>query len=110
MIPEITTEIGGKTYYLRFSARTTIAIEREFNCKIMDLPALIGDNPDVTTIAKLVKLCMRDTNGNTLTDAEFDRLLDYVSVEDLGDVLMSAMGAAAPSPSKSSEGGGGSGN
>ena len=33
MIPNVTREIGGVNYTLRFSAGTSIAIEREFETK-----------------------------------------------------------------------------
>jgi len=46
-------------YTLRFSAGTSIAIEREFETKITDLPKMLGDDPNVTMTARLVKLCMR---------------------------------------------------
>ncbi len=95
MIPDVTREIGGVIYSLRFSARTTIAIEQEFNCKITDLPKVIGTEPNVTSTARLVKLCMR-RDDKMITDAEFEGLLDLVSIEELGDILTDAMRAAAP--------------
>lgn len=96
MIPDVTREIGGVIYSLRFSARTTIAIEQEFNCKITDLPKVIGTEPNATSTARLVKLCMR-RDDKMITDAEFEGLLDHVSIEELGDILTDAMQAAAPS-------------
>ena len=95
MIPDVTREIGGVIYSLRFSARTTIAIEQEFNCKITDLPKVIGSEPDVTSTARLVKLCMR-RDDKMITGAEFEELLDHVTIEELGDILNDAMQAAAP--------------
>jgi len=95
MIPDVTREIGGVIYSLRFSARTTIAIEQEFNCKITDLPKVIGSEPDVTSTARLVKLCMR-RDDKMITDAEIEGLLDHVTIEELGDILNDAMQAAAP--------------
>ncbi len=95
MIPDVTREIGGVIYSLRFSARTTIAIEQEFNCKITDLPKVIGSEPNVTSTARLVKLCMR-RDDKMITDAEFEGLLDRVTIEELGDILNDAMQAGAP--------------
>jgi len=82
MIPNVTREIGGVNYTLRFSAGTSIAIEREFETKITDLPKMLGDDPDVTIIARLVKLCMRK-DDKMLTDAEFETVLDAITVEEL---------------------------
>ena len=58
MIPNVTREIGGVNYTLRFSAGTSIAIEREFETKITDLPKMLGDDPNVTKqpMEKLIKL------------------------------------------------------
>jgi hypothetical protein len=95
MIPNVTREIGGVNYTLRFSAGTSIAIEQEFNCKITDLPKVIGSEPNVTSTARLVKLCMR-RDDKMITDAEFEGLLDRVTIEELGDILNDAMQAAAP--------------
>jgi len=44
-----------------FLRGTSIAIEREFETKITDLPKMLGDDPNVTMTARLVKLCMRKT-------------------------------------------------
>ena len=95
MIPEVMREIGGVNYTLRFSARTTIAIEQEFQCKIGALPKLIGGTPDATTTARLTRLCMR-RDGKMLTEAEFDEVLDQISIEDLATILNEAMSAATP--------------
>lgn len=96
MIPDITKEIGGVIYTLRFSARTTIAIEREFGCKIKDLTKTIGAEPNVETAAKLVKLCLRKGDGTMLTEQEFEALLDQVSVEELAQILTDSMQTATP--------------
>jgi len=79
MIPNVTREIGGVNYTLRFSAGTSIAIEREFETKITDLPKMLGDDPNVTMTARLVKLCMRK-DGKMLTDAEFETVLDNITI------------------------------
>ena len=94
MIPNVTREIGGVNYNLRFSAGTSIAIEREFETKITDLPKVLGDDPDVTMIARLVKFCMR-RDGKMLTEAEFEEVLDNVTVEELAELLNDAMQSAS---------------
>lgn len=95
MIPEIIRQFGGVTYTLRSSARTMIAIEHEFECKIGELPEIVGAHPDVRTTARLARLCIRK-DGKMLTDAEFEDLLDHVSIEELGKILTDAMQAASP--------------
>ena len=94
MIPDVTREIGGVIYSLRFSAGTPIAIEREFETKITDLPKVLGDDPNVTMMARLVKLCMR-RDGKMLTDAEFETVLDAITTEDLAELLNDAMQSAS---------------
>ena len=94
MIPDVTREIGGVIYSLRFSAGTSIAIEREFETKITDLPKVLGDDPNVTMMARLVKLCMR-RDGKMLTDAEFETVLDAITTEDLAELLNDAMQSAS---------------
>lgn len=103
MIPDITKEIGGVIYTLRFSARTTIAIEQEFGCKLTELTTTIGKEPDMKTVAKLAKLCMRK-DGKMLTDAEFDGVLDEISVDELAQILNDAMGVTQGSVAAPPEG------
>lgn len=100
MIPDVETEIGGEIYTLRFSARTTIQIERAFDCKIKDLPTKIGSEPKIATVGKLVQLCMRK-GGKTLADEEFEALLDQISIEELGNLLQQAMTSAMPAKKES---------
>jgi len=100
MLPEVTREIGGKLYSLRFSARTTIAIEHEFGAKIQNLKEVIGEEPDITTTARLVKLCLR-LDGKMLTEGQFEELLDQVSIQDLAGLLTDAMQSAAPKKAES---------
>jgi hypothetical protein len=94
MIPNVTREIGGVNYTLRFSAGTSIAIEREFETKITDLPKVLGDDPNVTMTARLVKLCMRK-DGKMLTDAEFETVLDAITIDELAELLNDAMQSAS---------------
>lgn len=103
MIPDITKEIGGVIYTLRFSARTSIAIEQEFGCKLKDLAKTIGKEPNVETVAKLTKFCMRK-DGKMLTDAEFEEVLDQVSVDGLAKILNDAMGIMQAHAGAASEG------
>ncbi len=101
MIPDVTREIGGEIYTLRFSARTTIAIEQEFGCKFSELEKITGKVPDLRTTAKLVKLCIRK-DGQMLTEEEFDHVLDHVSLNGLAGLLTDAMDAATVKKTKSS--------
>lgn len=100
MIPDVETEIGGEIYTLRFSARTSIAIEKAFGCKIKDLPTVIGKEPQISDVGKLVKLCMR-IGDRPLTDDEFDTVLDQISIEELGNLLQQAMTSAMPAKAES---------
>jgi len=51
---------------------------------------MLGDDPNVTMTARLVKLCMRK-DGKMLTDAEFETVLDNITIEELAELLNDAM-------------------
>jgi len=55
---------------------------------------MLGDDPNVTMTARLVKLCMRK-DGKMLTDAEFETVLDNITIEELAELLNDAMQSAS---------------
>jgi len=55
---------------------------------------MLGDDPNVTMTARLVKLCMRK-DGKMLTDAEFEEVLDNITIEELAELLNDAMQSAS---------------
>ena len=100
MIPETSAIIGGIPYTFRFSARTSIAIEQEFDCKLTELKEVIGEKPSVTATGKLVRACVRK-DGKILSPEDYESLLDQIDIEELAELLNKAMASAMPAKAES---------
>ena len=93
MIPETIREFGGKTYSIRFSARSAIEIETAFGCKLKDLQETIGAEPSTADLCKMARTCVR-IDGKPLTEEQYFDLIDAIDINELGGILTSAMARA----------------
>ena len=93
MIPETIREFGGKSYSIRFSARSAIEIEAAFGCKLKDLQEAIGAEPSTSDLCKMARTCIR-LDGKTLTEEQYYELIDAIDIKELGGILTSAMARA----------------
>jgi hypothetical protein len=93
MIPETIREFGGKSYSIRFSARSAIEIEAAFGCKLKDLQGAIGAEPSTADLCRMARTCIR-LDGKTLTEEQYYELIDAIDIKELGSILTDAMARA----------------
>jgi hypothetical protein len=96
MIPSYEFELDGEKYFLRFSARTLINIEKALKRPISSIENILPSEISVELLSVFFSSGIKKIDGTPLKPKELDDLLDNISANDLSTIVNKGFEIAYP--------------
>lgn len=95
MIPEIIVEIAGEQYAARYPMSVLASIERELKKSLTTL----GHDVSISDMSIIIRRGLRHTDGTPVTQAQFDAIMEQITLEEFTEIVNQVLPALFPKSS-----------